>query len=262
MADDLSSNPFRAPAARLDDTHEIADGEIIPNGRKVPAGAAMDWLGRGWDLFKQAPGTFIGMMLLFTLIVIILSVIPLINFVSGMLMPVFIGGIMLGCKSLEDGQGLAISHLFAGFSKNMGQLVLVGVLYLAGIVLIGIVAALGIGGIIGGSALMGQGGGPSLGAIVGIAVFGIVAAVLIMPLAMAFYYAPPLVIIHDIPAFAAMKMSFTASLKNWLAFLVYFLVVMVLAIIACIPLMLGLLVLFPVLYGSMYASYRDIFVQS
>lgn len=260
MADEASSNPFRAPTAKVDGLHDISDGELIPNGQVVPAGAGVAWISRGWDLFKQAPGAFIGVSLLLMIIVIVMSVIPLVNFVSGLLTPVFIGGLMLGCKSIEDGEGIAVSHLFAGFSKNFGQLILVGLLYFAGIVVIGIVAALGVGGILGGSALLGH-GSPGAGAILGMVVFGLLMVILITPLAMAFYYAPPLVIIHDVPAFAAMKMSFYGTLKNWLAFLVYFLVVMVLFVIACIPAFLGLLILLPVLYGSMYASYRDMFVR-
>jgi len=60
-------------------------------------------------------------------------------------------------------------------------------------------------------------------------------------------------------AIDAMKASFAACLTNVMPFLIYGLVVMGLAIAAVIPFGLGFLVLGPILIGSVYASYRDIF---
>jgi uncharacterized membrane protein len=59
----------------------------------------------------------------------------------------------------------------------------------------------------------------------------------------------------------AMKSSFRGCLKNVVPFLLYGIVGLVLAIIAIIPVGLGFLVLGPVMWGSMYSSYRDIFVE-
>jgi uncharacterized membrane protein len=43
--------------------------------------------------------------------------------------------------------------------------------------------------------------------------------------------------------------------------LLYFLLAMVLILIAIIPFGLGLLVAGPVMYASIYAAYRDIFIE-
>ena len=51
-------------------------------------------------------------------------------------------------------------------------------------------------------------------------------------------------------------------MKNVLAFLVYGLIVLVLAFFAALPVGLGFLVLIPVLAGSVYAAYRDVFVAN
>ena len=64
------------------------------------------------------------------------------------------------------------------------------------------------------------------------------------------------------PPVEALKASFNACLKNTLPFLVYGLVVMVLLFFAALPVGLGFLVLIPVLSGSVYVSYRDIFVAN
>jgi uncharacterized membrane protein len=57
----------------------------------------------------------------------------------------------------------------------------------------------------------------------------------------------------------AMKLSFNVCMRNILPFLVYGVIVFVLAIAASIPLGLGWLVLFPVLIGTHFTSYVDLF---
>jgi uncharacterized membrane protein len=56
-----------------------------------------------------------------------------------------------------------------------------------------------------------------------------------------------------------MKASFVACLRNIVPFLVYGVILFVLAIVASIPFGLGWLVLGPVMAASLYAGYRDIF---
>jgi len=80
-------------------------------------------------------------------------------------------------------------------------------------------------------------------------------------LAMLFWFAPTLVVLHpEVGVMEALGLSFRACLRNVLPFLLYGVVLFVLAIVATIPLMLGWLVLWPVLIGSIYASYKDIFL--
>jgi uncharacterized membrane protein len=83
---------------------------------------------------------------------------------------------------------------------------------------------------------------------------------LLIPLMMAYWFAPPLVVFHKLEPLQAMKMSFMGCLKNFVPFLVYGLLGLILAIAASIPLMLGWLVVWPMFIGSLYASYRDIYV--
>ena len=58
-----------------------------------------------------------------------------------------------------------------------------------------------------------------------------------------------------------MKGSFSGCLKNILPFLVYSVVMFVLAVFATIPLALGWLALGPVFAASVYTSYRDIYLK-
>ena len=94
--------------------------------------------------------------------------------------------------------------------------------------------------------------------------FGALLAVLVgtlaaLPLMMAYWFAPALVMLRNDDPLVAMKASFFACLANIWPMLVYSLVGIVLAIVATIPLGLGWFVLGPVFAASIYASYKDIF---
>ncbi|MBS1190004.1 MAG: hypothetical protein H6R10_1796 [Rhodocyclaceae bacterium] len=251
----MDNNPFKAPEARVADVFP-GTGEFIPEGQRVPAGNGIGWFGRGWEMFRAAPGTWIGLSLILLVITLILGMIPLVNFLLNLIVPIFIGGIMIGCKAQEEGEELRIVHLFAGFSGYAGKLALVGVAYLVGVLLIvlaTVVVAGGLGGI-----MIGTGKGSATA----LALPMLMAAVLFAPLAMAVWYAPALVVFHDVAPVAALKSSFFACLKNFMPFLVYGFVFLVLALVASLPVFLGWLVLIPVVQASMYASYRDMFTRS
>lgn len=251
------NNPFMAPQAGAAEVKREASGSFIPEGRNVPAGNGVNWLGSGWEMFKKAPGPWIGLTVVYIIMLVVLGMIPLVNLAINFLAPVFMGGIMLGCKALDDGEEISINHLFAGFSAHFGNLALVGLIYLGGFVaifvVVGLIAAVGLGA---GAAM-----GSSSVALVPMVLGGLLGVLLIVPLAMAVWFAPALVVFHAVPPFQAMKASFFVSIKNFMPFLLYGLVFIVLAIVATIPLGLGWLILIPVTMASMYAGYRDMFIQ-
>jgi uncharacterized membrane protein len=80
-----------------------------------------------------------------------------------------------------------------------------------------------------------------------------------LPLMMACWFAPPLVMLRNEEPVAAMKASFAACLVNIWPLTVYGLIGIVLMIVATIPFGLGWFVLCPVIATSIYASYKDIF---
>ena len=97
-----------------------------------------------------------------------------------------------------------------------------------------------------------------------ISVFGIILAVtisllLVLPLVMSVWLAPPLAVFHDIPAMTAMKQSFLASWRSLPAFIVAFFLVALMLFLTSLTLGLALLVVIPVMAGATYAAYRDLF---
>jgi uncharacterized membrane protein len=231
-----------------------------PEMRKVEAGRGWTWLAEAFDMFRQQPGTWIGILIIYVVILLAAALIPGASLLTTLAGPVFSGGIMLGCSSQASGQGVKVSHLFEGFSgSRLGQLVLLAVIYLGACLLLGLVVVL--------VALLGFGLSPSHLAsgtvpddyLLPLMLVILVALALYIPVAMGMWLAPALIALDGVEAFAAFKLSFRACLLNFVPFLVYGVVGLVLALLATLPIFLGWLVVAPVFFISIYTSYRDMF---
>lgn len=82
-----------------------------------------------------------------------------------------------------------------------------------------------------------------------------------IPIGMAFLFAPALVALGGVPVMSSLRMSFMGCLKNILPSLIFGIALMILAVIACIPLFLGWLVLIPTSIAAIYATYRAIYTN-
>jgi len=234
-------------------------GDYQVEGRAVAAGRGWDWIVEGFALFRKQPGIWILMVVVLGILFVVISMIPILgSFASALLFPIFGGGLMLGCKALDRGGELEFEDLFAGFKQKTGDLVLVGAFNLIGWVVI----VFALIAVIGGGVFMGVMRGGLAGAGLSIAsmlLAMLLAAGLTLPLYMATWFAPALIVLQDMPPGDALKASFFGCLRNWLAFLIYGVVLLVLCIVAAIPIGLGFLVLVPVVIASVYTAYRDIF---
>lgn len=233
--------------------------------RKVPAEHGWEWIKSGFGLFRLNPVIWIALFFVYLLLCLLLSAIPLIGpILLNLLAPVFMAGFMLGCQALESGEELEINHLFAGFKQNTAQLITVGGIYLVGAILIAGLVFMITGGAMLNEGVHGLNGEhePAMETAAGSMLLpALIAMALLLPLVMAYWFAPTLVIFNGMSALDAMKMSFVACLNNLLPFTVYGLISMVLLVIAAIPIGLGLVVMIPTMTASLYVSYKDIFSE-
>lgn len=258
----MTTNPYSAPAAKVADP-AAPQGKFIPGGRAVAAGQGWAWLTQGWDLFKRQPALWIGVFVAMFVFLLVVALIPLLGAIANALMWVVLqAGLLLGCRALAEGGRLEFGHLFAGFRERFGTLVAVGAISFGVSLVIGIVVAVVMG--VGVSTLLGGGPGPDATpeALMTMLLAMLIMFALLVPLFMALWFAPALVVFHDRGPVEAMKESFSGCLKNVVPFLVYGLVGFVLAILASIPVGLGWLLLGPMLIGSIYAGYRDIYLEA
>ena len=253
--------PLPGPAA-----NDPGPARLVMPGRTVRAGAGVDWVGDGWRLFRKAPLMWIVFLVLFFLVHVGLGMVPWVGtWIGSLVSPILMGGIALGCRSLETGGDLELEHLLAGFRRNTGLLFAIGVVYALGEVVL--------------LAVFGAFAGPSfMWAIVSgdqvrmvnelpedlllMALGGLVVMALAIPLLAAYWFAPALAMLHDVPAIPAMKESFAACMRNFVPMLVYGLVMLALLLVAIIPLGLGLVAWAPLLLATVYTSYRSVFTEA
>jgi hypothetical protein len=209
------------------------------------------------------PLIWIVMLIVFLALLALLSLIPIVGSVASLIsQPILLGGMLLGCRALEEGDDLRIEHLFDGFRRNTNQLALVKLYSSLGYLLIALAVG---GGALGLGLSDGLRGTPETGfgiAIIGLLMAGLFGMALALPVAMATWFAPALILFHDLPALDAMKLSFIGCLRNLPPFLVYGLITLLLGFLAIIPAGLRLLVLGPTLVGSVYSGYQDVFAEA
>lgn len=221
------------------------------------------WIKQGYILFMKAPLLWIVLLSLCVIAAVALSSVPVVGEpLVSLLMPVVLAGLMAGCRSLEQGEELELVHLFIGFKQHTPQLVALG-----GIALVSQYLILGAMMMAGGATLVGylMSGQPDTDpnvmaqALAGSGFALLLGIVLFSVLMMAMQYAPILVFFRGVTPLQAMKLSLRAFLHNIWPMLVYGITFMLLAMLASLPMMLGWLVLLPLAFTSLYASYSDIF---
>jgi hypothetical protein len=204
------------------------------------------WWGEGWRLFRRSPGMWVAIVLLYLVVTVLVSVVPYVGDLgTSLLTPVFVGGMMIGCRALDRGEPLRISHLFEGFqAAHFVQLIIIGALNVALTLVFKLVSGAGL---LGTEALerLALAQDPMAG-LAGTALAMSATALLVLLLvlvaltvfAMLNWFAPALVALRGMRAIEAMKVSFVACLKNWVPFLVYSLIAAAVGIIVAIVLMI------------------------
>jgi uncharacterized membrane protein len=256
-------NPFAPPRAALE-TAAVLEGEYVAGGRRRPAGHGMTWVSEGWRLFMRAPLSWAFVTLIFVFLYIMVSLVPVAGWiVDNMLVPVLLGGLMLGCQRIERGETFSASDLFSGFSHRAGPLMVLGLLYFLASVLILVVVLVFFGAAMMPYLLPGMASAARSVPDFRLMLLAILLMLaLTLPLYMAIWFAPALVVFHDVRPLDALRASFVGCSRNFVPFLVYGVVTFVLAIVASLPLMLGWLAFLPVIWASEYAGYRDIYIEA
>lgn len=231
---------------------------------QVHAKQGLQWILSGFYMFRRAPLAWVFVCFTLMLIAISMSLIPLLGkFIFTLVSPVFLAGIMLGCKDMEQGKSLDMKHLFIAFRTNTVPLITIGGIYLIGQILI-----IGLVMLIGGSQmtdmmLYGKRVDESelMGVMSSFLTSSLIALTLSIPLMMASWFSPLLVVFENVPPIIAMQKSFFACLRNFIPFQLYGVTLIVLTIISVMPYGAGLVILIPTIFASIYVSYKDIFLN-
>jgi hypothetical protein len=234
----------------------------------VPAWRGFAWWRAAFTWLFRSPGQFgiwVASALVATLLTSLVDRVWIIGFIlSPIVWYVLFGGMMATAEKSARGRPVRFLEPLAGFRRSVGSLVGLGLatlLILAALygvaVIIGMVAALG--------RFMNAWSpfeDPTLN------LFALLNAVTVgwllwicalVPLSMAVWLAPALIVLRRVGPLEAMRLSLVASWRNAGALTLYGLAFIVLAFAATLSLLLGWLVLLPLSILSVFAAYRDQF---
>jgi hypothetical protein len=246
----------------------------------VSSASGWRWLATGFAIFRRNPPILSLLVVIYWFTVIFLNVLPVIGaFAASLVIPGLSVGLMQAARNLERGQAVGVPTLYGGLRENTRTLLALGALYL-----VATLGILGMSTIIDGGDLLRYmlASNRAERAAVEDADFTLPALfvlVLMVPVLMAWWFAPMLAAWHRLTLGRALFFSFVACWMNWRAFVAYGAAVLI--AVGVVPgVLLGLLLLLmpgaagvlsglfmvlmalvgaPIIFASFYASYRDIF---
>lgn len=248
---------------------------------RYPAMRGALWLREAFALFSRARLPWLVLLLLYYAVMAMVDVVPFIGQLAvPILKPVFAVGFLAAAWSQERGERPAPRQLFQGFRANLPALLGLGVVLLAGVTLAVFATALVDGG-----TLLDVLSGRTRIDDSSLATENMQAAMLFgaacaLPVLLALWYAPALVVFHDCSTWQAVSLSLRATLLNWRPLAIYGMLVafygvvvpgFVTGIIAMLvpgtaAFTVGVVAMMPYLFFlvatlhiSDYVSYRDIF---
>jgi len=222
----------------------------------------------GFGLFFKAPGYLTVVSIVFLVLLITISILPIVSILSQFVSPILSAGLIYACMRLDTEDQRKHSFLFIGFKQNLKSFLFLSLLYILGfiaiIVVIGIAGAVIVGFNQSSLDQLNQlsvpGNIPDPQFLLYLALAGLLGLLLMVPLFMGILYAPALIILNDLPARQAFSMSFKGCLKNMGALTVWSFLLIPVFILALIPLGLGLIVLPILISCTLYFSYNAIFL--
>lgn len=222
---------------------------LLTEPNVVSASIGVNWLTDAWQIFRGNMGLWIGASVFY----IVMMIIPILGYIAQLLMAFFIAGVSYMAHKEVMGQPVDFGDVFIGFQKNTVQLFILILLNLVMLIICVVVLFI-------------------LFRLLGVSSYDVVTTskipmsfwlvclvgmLIFIPYAMALWLAPTLIILHNMRAIDAIRLSLKACIKNIGAFFVFGLVGFLMLIAAIIPLGLGLFFAVPVLMLTYYTSYRS-----
>jgi len=250
--------------------------------RVVVGDRGAGWIVEAWDLFKQAKLSWLLLALVGVVWLELLDSFSLLEVFDSLFSFVISAGLMLACQANYRQQSFNPALLVAGFRREY-----LGRLLGANLVLIGLsllIAGVGLGDL-----LWRIAGDESLQnllkkaaaqsditdpefmntlaevdqafGLMGLLLRIVVILLLALPLLAAAWFAPALIVLGNCNVKTALWYSMKAATENVLSFLIYGVLLLILALLMLLPWHIGYLLLIPLFQLSVYLSYRDIFVN-
>lgn len=252
---------------------------------RYPARQGMVWLASAYAMFRAHRMQWVMLVLGYFFVLLLVRMVPYIgSYAMTLMKPVFAVGLLAAAWTQERGGTPAFRLLFQGFRTNLVALLAIGLFFVGGITLAVFGSALVDGGklvdiVSSGKPVSEEQLAEALSER-RVQLGMLFSALLSLPVVIATWWAPALVVFQDAKAGAALAASLRAALANWKSLAMYGvgvffygvvvpgLITGILALVLPPPggawLMIGLLLPYSLFFAatlhlSDYVSYRDVF---
>ena len=225
---------------------------------ELPASRGAAWLADAFQLFRRQPLGWIGLCVGWLTIWFGLLMLPLLGPVlANLLQPAFFASFAIATFKQSAGERVTMGELFSGFRRNIRALVNLGlIMMLAQLASVFLMKALGLPGWPADKAF----DLVEYAELLRESTWIVASGFLVMAIASgALWFAPQLIVFHDMTTSHAIRWSVYAALANIGPMILYGALLLVLLVIAWIPLGMGLLVMLPVMVISTFTGYREVF---
>ena len=247
---------------------------------RLPAARGWAWIVEGFRLFRRNPPLLTFLVFGYWFLLVIMNLVPMIGWIiSSLCMPALSVSVLNGCRAIERDEPTQVGLLLSGFQRNLPTLIMLGGLYFVASIAAIMASMLVDGGTLMQGMLGAKPAGPESLDEPQMVLALQTALLMMLPVLMAFWFAPPLAAWAGCGAGKALFFSIIASFRNWRAFLVYGLGIAFIAAILpgillgtsavisktllnimVVALTMPLVFIFvPTLFASFYVSYRDVF---
>lgn len=222
--------------------------------RHVDINRGVEWIAGGFKLFMKKPGELIIAGVALFIVSFILNFVPIVGGgLATMLGVVATGAIMLVCRAIEEGQDLVAA---AQKATNITPLWILSLIAAALGIAVGVLGWFLAATVIGMAFIS-----PVLAMGLGALTF-VLMMLISIPMIMALWLAPGLVVFKGAEPIEAVRLSFAASVKNFLPFIIFYVLAVVGTVLGGLLMGIGLIFVYPVLLCATYVAYTDIFAMT
>lgn len=246
----------------------------------LPAAAGWRWIATGFVIFRRNPPIMALLVVTYWFTLLFLNLLPVVGVLAASLaVPGLSVGLMQAARNLERRQPVGLPTLFGGLRENSRTLVALGAFYLFCTFGVLGLSTLLDGGDLFNYMLASTAAERAAVADADLSFSVIFVGLMLLPVMMAYWFAPILAAWHRLPLGKSLFFSFIACWLNWRPFLAYAVGLLLVAglipgtllgvllllfpgvqaFISSLVVVMVALVIAPVTFASFYAAYSDIF---
>jgi hypothetical protein len=218
------------------------------------------YLSRGLDIFKKNPGGYIGYTLLFFIISMTISFIPILGTLIGIAVnPALTVGAPIAAHMQEKYSDREFGNFFKGF-EHFAQLLVANIL----VTIIYLITALPLIFMLGFTFFASMASGDpealveSIGDLAGLGIWIFVFILLFTYLSISLRWTNYLIVFHQYDAVSAIKTSWALTNRKWFLHLGFVLLAGLIMILGVFALIVGIIFVIPIIFAADYAGFADV----